>query len=309
MVPRTLRLRARWLAALVLVSAFATLSASTLALAQTSGGGQAHKCGDAAVRALGQRAFLSAYGLPPEPDQRVVLTPEKDLRISIRFLRDRGFRTSDDMSLVYKDTVAPSPEAFPNGSQVRLDFGVLKRDSDDFELAVSERIVYSAQSTTRGVSLRLCFDATRAPPGRYQSTVELAPEGLQHSPIPLVVTVQENRMWLMIGILLSAVAVGVVLLYQQARLGALGRGGQPQTFRDWLWHSWAGLGTGLAAAWGTWQVEYLSNESFGGEGVQYVLLLGACIVAFAGGGVAGSVGYGIVDQSSDSRARSRGGQR
>jgi hypothetical protein len=152
-------------------------------------------------------------------------------------------------------------------------------------------VVYSAVTTPRGVNLRFCFNSSGVDPGRYQTAVQLANPMLQHSPIPFVVTVQENRLWLMVPILLLAMVGGAAVLYFQSRAVATSQGGRIPTPRNWLARNWLGLGAGVVAAWATWNGQYLQNEAFGAEGVQYIQLLAACGAAFAGAGVAGSLTY------------------
>jgi predicted membrane-bound mannosyltransferase len=106
----------------------------------------------------------------------------------------------------------------------------------------------------------------------------------------LIITIQENNLVLMSGILVAAIAAGTAVMFFQSRFATQAASGIQHTFREWFRINWFGLGAGIAAAWAIWNSQYLRVESFGAAGVDYIALLAACAVAFTGAGVTGSLG-------------------
>jgi hypothetical protein len=254
----------------------------TAALAQRDGASIAsHNCGASALVPEGFHGF--ALGAA-SPGGAVFLSPEEDLDLRIRFLTARGYRTSSDFVLLYKSGAAPESDVFPVGSIVPLDVSIFKRDSDSLELRPVDHVVYFAQSTNRGVNVRICFNADTVPPGRYQGVVQLADPKLQASPIPMVITVQENRWQLMVLWAALAVVLGTVVLYVNAYLVARSQGSSKAEFWEpqRVAMTLIGAAIGVGAVWAVYLGDYYSNEAFGARGMQYVLFGVACFAAFMG---------------------------
>jgi hypothetical protein len=272
---------------ILVVATFSLVSAWTVAIAQQDGVSQlAHDCGSDAHRPDRAREALAA------PAQPISLTPEGDLEIEIQFNRGRGFRTYDEYILLYFGDESPDPAVFPSGTFVEADFSVFYRTSDRFEVSPTSHVVYNGQASGRGVNLAVCFNANDVPPGRYQSTVVLADPMLQHSPIPVVVTISEDNELLMVFLAFMGAVGATAVLWFQAWLSRK-KEGKSMPFWNldsgWLPYALLPLGFGAGAVVGVFNASYFGAKAFGGQGIQYFQFMIACGVAFAGASVLGSV--------------------
>ena len=199
----------------------------------------------------------------------------------------------DDSTLKYSGGAPPDVVSFPPGTSVNLVLAVFKRESDSLEVAPDDHVVYFSQATPVGVSTRLCFNSDGVPPGRYQSTLTFVNPRLQASPVPVVVTIQEDSVTKMVVLALLAIIGGTVVMFVQSLLLTSGQERFSRLVRErwasWLFRNIPTILVGLGAVWGVWNSQYFDNETFGAEGTQYIQFFIACAAAFTSGAVAGSV--------------------
>jgi hypothetical protein len=274
----------------MLVLAVTALSWHTVALARNEAESQPeHLCGDQVATPV--VAILPADTELFTPSSEIALKPGpgEDLQLSIPFHRARGYRT-ESFKLEFVQATSPGAADFPPGTPLILEVSVIKRDTDSLEENPAEHMVYYALTTPRGVEAKVCFTADGVPPGRYQGTVRIMNFNITHSPIPLVVTLQEDNLAVMLALAASGVIGGSMVLYLQAQSTKIAAGGERDDVRQWLQLNWAGLILGIGAVWAVWNAQYLQAESFGASGTDYVAFVISCGAAFAGLGVAGSLG-------------------
>jgi hypothetical protein len=273
------------LSALILIGS----TAHQLASAQEGEGlGSEHLCGDnvnSPVVSLGQATaeFFPSFEVALKPGAG------EDLQLVMPFNRERGYRT-ESFKLEFVEATRPQDEEFPPGTPLILDVSVIKRDTDGMEANPEKHIVYYALSTLRGVEAKLCFLADGIPPGRYQGTVQIKNFNITHTPIPLVVTVQENNIVLMLGLAAVGIIGGTIVLYLQAQSTKVSAGGDRDRFWKWFGLNWIGLFLGTGVIYGIWQASFIEVDSFGSAGTDYVTFAIACGTAFTTAAVAGSLG-------------------
>lgn len=287
-------------ASTVLVLAVTGLAWQTVALARDEAELQPeHLCGDQVATPVVAIAPAGTELFTPSSEVALKPGPGEDLQLALPFHRARGYRT-ESFKLEFVQATSPGADDFPPGTPLILEVSVIKRDTDAREENPAEHMVYYALTTPRGVEAKVCFTADGVPPGRYQGTVRIKNFNITHTPIPLVVTVQEDNLAVMLALAASGVIGGIVVLYLQAQSTKIAAGGERDDFREWMQLNWVGLILGIGAVWGVWNAQYLQAESFGAAGTDYVAFAASCGAAFTGLGVAGSLGQLKVRQHTGS---------
>lgn len=254
-------------------------------------------CPDPETVEVGDDDFVLVEPTPaPEGQEaRIVeaaLVPENPEGVTMHFGRSRGplhrkfFVTLPDRS---KATLPPV------GSPLRVRQRPLVREEADHVIDDADYVVSASFTAEREVTVEVCVDP-QVDPGTYQGTLTLEHPQIRPVVVPVEVTLQYPKWWL-VALVSFVIVVGAAPAYVWGtRRKSAGEGGHVLVSRagarelvSWVVANFIALGVAAIAATSAWLANYWYDPSWGAEMPKdWFTLIGATFTAFTTGMLTGT---------------------